>query len=106
MAATAATSVTLRERPWLVKMVKLSALVADATETLTHGGPAITPDRVTFNWTKAPTILCNATGYHLKASDSTTTVAVKLVPAVGGDLAGAEVEVEIHFYGIAAGGLT
>jgi hypothetical protein len=80
-------------------------MTSDQTETITHGGPAVAPDRVIVVPTQAPNALCALTGYHLKDNDTTTTVDVKVVTESTGDIAGAEVEVECHFYGFKAGGI-
>jgi hypothetical protein len=88
-----------------VMKVHLSSLTSDQTETLTHGGPAMKPDEVTFRVTKAPTALCAVAPYWLQASDSTTTSAVKFVAEAGGDIAGYEVDVLFTFYACKDGGI-
>ena len=104
-AATAKLAFEERSIPHREMIVKLSALTSDQTEVLTHGGPAMVPDRVEFRFTKAPTSLCSLTGFWLKASDTTTTTSVKIVAEDGGDPAGAEVDVVITFYACKAGGI-
>ena len=104
-AATASVAAERRSIPHREMVVKLSSLTSDQTEVVTHGGPAMVVDNVTFEWTKAPTALCAITGYWLKASDTTTTTSVKFVTESGGDPAGAECDVIFTFYACKAGGI-
>lgn len=104
-AATATVSKEVRSIPHRVQLITLSSLTSDQTETLTHGGPALKPDEVRFRVTQAPSSLCALTCYHLKDNDTTTTCDVKVVTEAGGDIDGAEVEVEMVFYSAKAGGI-
>lgn len=104
-AATATVAREIRMIPHHHMLVKLSSMTSDQTETVTHGGPAVKADEVRFRVTKAPTALCALSCYHIKANDTTTTCDVKICTEDGGDIAGAEVEIEFVFYGCKAGGI-
>ncbi len=104
-AATARVAYERSSIPHREMVVHLSSLTADQTEVLTTLGPGTVVDKVRFEWTKAPTALCAVTGYWLQASDTTTTTSVKFVPEVGGDIAGAEVDVILTFHAAKSGGI-
>lgn len=105
MAATQSAFKTV-QWPTTQKIVVLSVLVSEQSETITHGGPARVPDNVRFAWVQQPTNRCAITPYWHQDSDSTTAVTVSAVTEAGGDITGAELQVTIEWYGDKYGGTT
>lgn len=92
--------------PYSVREFDLTSMTSDETITVTHGGPTgFRAVKVEFEWRVPPTILCSATAYHVAASDTTTTLSLKVVTD-GGDLTGATLRVRAYWYGGKSGGLT
>lgn len=109
MAATVSRQTTLRDWPHLVREVRMSSIVADQQEDVTHGGPSnVNPYHVTFEVVTPPTAMCAFVLVRDKDNDSSSggTARLKFVAESGGDLAGLVVDVHFQFYHSASGGIS
>lgn len=108
MVATASRQKILRDWPHLIREVRLSSIVGDQGESVTHGGPAgKNPDYVSFDVVTPPTAPCSFTLVRDQSQDSASggTAYVKFSAETGGDLAGLVVNLHFGFYCSASGGI-
>lgn len=108
MAATVSRNKTLRDWPHLIREVRMSSIVPDQAEDVTHGGPAgKNPDYIDFMVLTPPTAMCSFVLVQDPDNNSASsgTARIKFVAESGGDLTGLVVNVHFHFYVSASGGI-
>ncbi len=109
MAATASRQTTLRDWPHLIRRVRLSGITSDEQIDVTHGGPSnVNADHVTWEVQTPPTAMCAFVLVRDRGNDSSSggTTRLKFVAETGGDLTGLVVDVDLHFYHSASGGIS
>jgi hypothetical protein len=90
--------------------VRINTLTQGTAFTLTHGGPAAVPDRVTFEIFTAPSDGSTVSLVRTTTSDTTTVAGLTFLCAADGStdgvLTGAVLDVYFHWTGVKAGGIS
>jgi hypothetical protein len=108
MAATVNSSALVLASPFAIYEWKLSSLVSDQQETLTHNIDGVAPNFVEFVVCTPATDHSNIVMDWYQASNDTSanTIKVRLKTQADGDMSGASVIVRAHFYAMASGGIS